>query len=221
MNMFWLVVGLGAPAVLAISLALFPARVITLQGRLYRKYYHAIGLSTDEIDRGFQLPVDRLLMGKRSEFLQHAEEDPSRFRTLILLYRCFGILIGILLLCAIGLLIWMLTGALAPLQTAQITELGVCLNIATAIVLLVAMDTCILAVCDQRTQKNQVIGFRCRLMLFVMGFALVLIPVGMVVAFQFPLIVLIGALATFAGLGHSKALEIKRRYLSGRAGRHS
>ena len=92
--------------------------------------------------------------------------------------------------------------------------------IATAIVLLVAMDTCILAVCDQRTQKNQAISFRCRLMLFVMGFALVLIPVGMVVAFQFPLIVLIGALATFAGLGHSKALEIKRRYLSGRAGRH-
>jgi hypothetical protein len=219
--MFWLVVGLGAPAVLAISLAVFPEWIITLQGRLYRKYYHAIGLSTDEIDRGFQLPTDRLLMGKRSEFLQHVEEDPSQFRGLILIYRSIGILIGILLLCAIGLL-WLgfATGTLAPLQTAQITELGVGLNIATAIVLLVAMDTCILAVCDQRTQKNQAIGFRCRLMLFVMGFALVLIPVGMVVAFQFPLIVLIGALATFAGLGHSKALEIKRRYLSGKTGRH-
>ena len=129
MNMFWLVVGLGAPAVLAISLAVFPARVIALQGRLYRKYYHAIGLSTDEIDRGFQLPTDRLLMGKRSEFLQHAEEDPSRFRVLILIYRSIGILIGILLLCAIGLL-WLgfATGTLAPLQTAQITELGVCLS---------------------------------------------------------------------------------------------
>jgi len=127
--MFWLVVGLGAPAVLAISLTVFPERVITLQGRLYRKYYHAIGLSIDEIDRGFQLPADRLLMGKRSEFLQHAEEDPSQFRGLILIYRSIGILIGILLLCAIGLL-WLgfATGTLAPLQTAQITELGVCLN---------------------------------------------------------------------------------------------
>jgi len=82
------------------------------------------------------------------------------------------------------------------------------------------MDTCILVVCDQRTQKNQTVGLRCRLMLFVMGFALVLIPVGMVIAFQFPLIVLIGALATFAGFGHSKSLEIKRRYLSGKASRH-
>lgn len=98
--MFWLVVGLGAPAVLAISLTVFPERVITLQGRLYRKYYHVIGLSIDEIDRGFQLPADRLM-----------QSTPY---------------------------------------------------IVTAIVLLVAMDTCILAVCDQRTQKNQVIGFRCR-----------------------------------------------------------
>mgnify|MGYP001250042264 FL=1 len=32
MNMFWLVVGLGAPAVLAISLTVFPARVITCNG---------------------------------------------------------------------------------------------------------------------------------------------------------------------------------------------
>ena len=86
--------------------------------------------------------------------------------------------------------------------------------IVIVIVLLVAMDTCILAVCDQRIQKNQTIGLRCWLMLFVMGFALVSIPVGMVVAFQFPLIVPIGALATFAGFAHTGALEIKRRYLS-------
>ena len=127
MNIFWLVVGLGAPAALAIAFALFPARVISLQGRLYRKYYHVIGLSTDEIDRSFQLPTDRLLMGKRSEFLQYAEEDPSRFRVLILIYRAIGILIGILLLCAIGLL-WLgfATGAILVSHNSLADALALC-----------------------------------------------------------------------------------------------
>ena len=93
-------------------------------------------------------------------------------------------------------------------------------NIVWVIVLLVVVDTSIFAVCDQRSRKNHTISLRCRLTLFLVGFALVLIPAGMVVDFRFPIILVIGALAGFAGLAHSRALDIKRRYMSGKSSKH-
>ena len=105
-QLLWLLCGLGVPIALVVLLIFFPHRLIKLQGEFYRYYYGSVRhLSDEEVDNIYQLPSDRLLMGNRSDFIRMAETDPKQFRTLTIIYRTIGIVIGALLLLTIGLLL--------------------------------------------------------------------------------------------------------------------
>ena len=70
----------------------FPHKLIELQGKLYRRMYKTyLKMSDDEIDSRYQLPTDRYFMGRRSEFIRFAPEDPKRFTRLILAGRIAGV----------------------------------------------------------------------------------------------------------------------------------
>ncbi len=70
----------------------FPHEMIGFQGRFYRRIYKThLKMSDDEIDSRYQLPTDRYFMGRRSEFIRFAPEDPKRFTRLKLAGRIAGV----------------------------------------------------------------------------------------------------------------------------------
>lgn len=104
-----------APVLLmGVLLVLAPHEIIRLQGRFYRRIYKGWLKQTDrEMERSWQLPTDRAVMGKRSEFAAEAPENPHRYSTLILWYRIFGVITLLLVLGASGIAVFAaLVGAL-------------------------------------------------------------------------------------------------------------
>ena len=96
-----------------VVLLFFPHKVVEFLGKFYRRAYKTNrNMSDDEIDSLFQLPTNRYLMGRRSEFIRFAPEDPQRFTRLILACRIAGLIlllfwaaIGVGLMCVAILLV--------------------------------------------------------------------------------------------------------------------
>lgn len=103
---FWLLIVFGIPGLLAFTLIRYPHKIVRLQGKFYKKGYKDIGaLSDEEIDQRYQLPLDRMLMGRRSEFIRQATENPEQYQSLIGVYRRMGFAILLVLGFVLGLLI--------------------------------------------------------------------------------------------------------------------
>ena len=74
---------------------------------MYRKLYKDILKLTDEqIDRMPMLPTDRYFVGKFSEFVRNAPDDPYLFTRYIGAVRAFGCLWVLLVTGTIALALW-------------------------------------------------------------------------------------------------------------------
>ena len=98
---------LGALIVLFL---VFPHKVVEFQGRFYRRAYKTLRRMSDaEIDSMVQLPTDRYFVGRRSEFIHNAPENPRMFTRLILAYRVAGfVLLLFWFICVLAILCYML-----------------------------------------------------------------------------------------------------------------
>lgn len=91
-----------------------PQTIVRWQARFYQRIYkESRRLPDEEIDRLVQLPWDRALMGKRSEFIQRGIVAPESYTKLIRAYRSIGIIGWIMLGCTFAT---MLMAAVAQLQ---------------------------------------------------------------------------------------------------------
>lgn len=80
-----------------------PQTVVRLQAKFYHRVYkESRSLSNEEIDELPQLPWDRALMGKRSEFLQRAIAAPESYIRLTKAYRTIGFIGWIILGCTLA-----------------------------------------------------------------------------------------------------------------------
>lgn len=101
----WLLLGLGIPTMLAVVLLVIPHRIIQLQGRFYRKVYRdMLKLTDNQIDDFRRLPTDEATMGKRSDFIRQAPEDPRKYKRLIFMYRIVGGVLVAFIVLAFSLL---------------------------------------------------------------------------------------------------------------------
>ena len=110
----WLLLGFGVPGLLCFVLLCFPREIVRWQGKFYKRAYKDISkLSDEQIDQRYQLPTDRMLMGRRSEFIRQASENPEQYQSLISIYRRMGLALLLMLGIALGfLLIAISSGAL-------------------------------------------------------------------------------------------------------------
>ncbi len=105
-NVFWLIVTFVVPGVFVFNLLFRPHRFVKWQGRTYKAIYKdALHMSDQEIDRRYQLPTDRFLMGMRSDFVRNASENPQSYTRLIFIYRVTGSILAFFLVLAFGLVL--------------------------------------------------------------------------------------------------------------------
>lgn len=105
-GVFFIVVPMGA--VFAFS----PQTIVRLQAQFYRTSYKTILKRSDkEIDQPYQLPWDRALMGRRSEFIVHGNEAPESYTSLLKYYRIFGVTVLVIFGCAFSLSIMLIFSA--------------------------------------------------------------------------------------------------------------
>lgn len=79
-----------------------PQAVVRWQAKFYHRIYkESRRLSDEEIDKLPQLPWDRALMGKRSEFLQRGTAAPESYKRLTKAYRTIGLIGWVMLGCAL------------------------------------------------------------------------------------------------------------------------
>lgn len=91
-----------------------PQAVVRWQAKFYHRIYkESRRLSDEEIDKLPQLPWDRTLMGKRSEFLQRGIAAPESYTRLKKVYLTIGLIGWIMLGCT---LVAMLMAAVAQIQ---------------------------------------------------------------------------------------------------------
>lgn len=91
-----------------------PQAVVRWQAKFYHRIYkESRRLSDEEIDKLPQLPWDRTLMGKRSEFLQRGNAAPESYTRLIKVYRTIGLIGWVMLGCT---LVAMLMAVVAQIQ---------------------------------------------------------------------------------------------------------
>lgn len=95
MNKLVLLIPFFAPVIIGGALlAMYPHEVIRLQGKFYRRIYKGVLQRSDsEIDAPFMFPIDRVMMGKRSEFIQEAVENPQKYSSLMVFYRILGVVV--------------------------------------------------------------------------------------------------------------------------------
>ena len=91
-----------------------PQAVVRWQAKFYhRTYKESRRLSDEEIDKLPQLPWDRTLLGKRSEFLQRGNAAPESYTRLIKVYRTIGLIGWVMLGCT---LVAVLMAVIAQIQ---------------------------------------------------------------------------------------------------------
>lgn len=95
---------------LIIVLLVFPQKLVAVLGKFYRRAYKTFHkMSDDELDSISQLPADRYLIGRRSEFIRYAPEEPQRFTRLIIAYRIAGLILLLFwCICVVGILCFIL-----------------------------------------------------------------------------------------------------------------
>ena len=102
----------GIPGFFAFILLFYPHKVIQWHAGEHRKFYKRLNMSDDDIDRIPQLPTDRALMGKKSNYINEASENPEKYPGLIVVCRFLGVFMAIMLVIAfIGVIFFFVSGA--------------------------------------------------------------------------------------------------------------
>ena len=103
---FWLVIGLGVPSLLAYVCTFRAKRIIRWQANGMRLNKERFKLSDEQVDRMPMFPTDRAYMnGSRSNFVNNAVEHPEQFGCAITYIQTFGIIIWIMLAITISVLV--------------------------------------------------------------------------------------------------------------------
>lgn len=84
-----------------------PEQVVKFHATMLRSFHKDLMNTSDEaLDKGLQLPSDRLLVGRQSGYVNQGAKHPEKYPNFLLSIRLLGCLILSMLLVTIALLIF-------------------------------------------------------------------------------------------------------------------